>query len=128
MALGGVTLDADALAAPFEEPDRAGLVHLDYFPGNVMAEENRVTGVLDFGYATIIGDPRFTPVLAAIYLSNRITPPANGVDRAVAMNWLAQRGLGHLVVPMQRWIAAYWSFCREDDPSLAAEISRVLGV
>ena len=37
-------------------------------------------------------------------------------------------GLSPLVAPLTRWIAAYWCFCREDDPRLAAEISRVLGV
>ena len=128
MAAGGVGLDGEALAAPFEEPEQPGIVHLDYFPGNVMADGNRVTGVLDFGYSTIVGDPRFTPVLAAIYLSNRISPPAGAEDRAIAMEWLAERNLTSLVVPLRRWIAAYWSFCREDDPKLAAEIRHVLGV
>ena len=128
MKQGGVRLDADQLAAPFAEPEKPALVHLDYFPGNVMTDGERVTGVLDFGYSTIVGDARFTPVLAAIYLSNRITPPARDEDRVFAMSWLEEQGLAELVDPLRRWIAAYWSFCRKDDPNLAAEIRRVLDV
>ena len=128
MEQGGVHLDAEHLAAPFAEPDRPALVHLDYFPGNVMTDGQKVTGVLDFGYSTVVADARFTPVLAAIYLSNRITPPTRDDDRALAMNWLEAQGLAELVDPLRRWIAAYWSFCRADDPNLAAEIRRVLDV
>lgn len=126
MAQGGLDLDPHELCAPFEEPAQSALVHLDYFPGNVMCNGQEVTGVLDFGYSTVMADARFTPVLAVIYLNNRITPPAKDDDIARGMLWLERAGYLDLVEPLRRWVAAYWSFCRDDDPRLAEEIGRVL--
>ena len=126
MRLGGLDLDPDNLCAPFEEPPEAAFVHLDYFPGNIICEGGRVTGVVDFGFSSVMADARFTPVLAVIYLNNRITPPASGGDLSRGMAWLDAAGHTHLLAPLRRWIAAYWSFCREDDPRVDAEIAQVL--
>jgi fructosamine-3-kinase len=45
------------------------LVHGDYFPGNVMVDDDlRVTGVLDFGWSTVMGDPQLDLVCAGTFL------------------------------------------------------------
>lgn len=117
--------DPDALAAALPEPKRAALVHFDAFPGNVLSDGRRITAVLDFGTTALIGDPRLDPLAAAAYLAPEITPEATDRDRAVAADWLAERGLEALLPPARRWIAAYWAFAA-DDPTLHAWCRRVL--
>lgn len=107
-------VDAAQLAAALPEPDGPALVHLDAFPGNMLAEGETITAVLDFGVTSIIGDGRFNPLVAAIYLDPPITPPANDRDRAVAQEWLADNDLAILFEPARNWIAAYWSFAQDD--------------
>lgn len=58
--------EADVRAVDGVEP---GLVHGDYFPGNVLVGEDlAVTGVIDFGWSTIVGDPRLDAVCASAFL------------------------------------------------------------
>ncbi len=46
-----------------------GLVHGDYFPGNVLVGDDlEVTGVIDFGWSTLVGDPRLDAVCASVFL------------------------------------------------------------
>ena len=102
------------LAAALPQADGKALVHLDAFPGNMLAEGDAITAVLDFGASCIIGDRRLDPLTAAVYLDPAITPTATPEDRAVAQEWLFAHGLyGHLTA-VQRWIAAYWSFATDD--------------
>ena len=49
----GLSADVDAIVAAIKTDGTPGLVHLDYFPGNVMSEDGQVTGVIDFGYSTM---------------------------------------------------------------------------
>lgn len=111
-------IDAQSLAKALGEPvDAPSLVHLDFFAGNVMADGDQITGVIDFGYSTIIGDRRLTPVAAAVHLvSPRITPVATDTDRALAMNWIAEHELGDYYSAGEQWMAAYWMFASADDP------------
>ena len=106
--------DPVQLAAALPEPDEAALVHLDAFPGNMLAEGETVTAVLDFGAPSIMGDRRLDPLTAAIYLAPPITPEATDTDRSVAQEWLSARSLSHLYTAAQDWVAAYWSFARGD--------------
>ncbi len=108
------SIDPVLLAAMFSEPDEAAFVHLDAFPGNMMAEGERVTAVLDFGASAIMGDRRLDPLAAAVYLAPAITPIATDRDRAVAQEWLAERALVGLCPAVERWLAAYWSFAQDD--------------
>ncbi len=110
-------IDPAMLAAALPEPTGPALVHLDAFPGNMLAEDGAVTAVLDFGASLIIGDRRLDPLTAASYLAPDITPTATIRDRAVAQEWLSEYELADLFPAARSWIAAYWSFAR-DDPAV----------
>lgn len=126
-----MALDADMIVDDLGElatnDAEAGLAHLDYFAGNIMVSEDRVTAIIDLGYSTVRSHRALTALVAAAYLVPRISPPARAADRAVAVDWLAERGLAHLLDPVTRWLAAYWLFVR-DDPTLSAWCGEVLGL
>ncbi len=114
-------LSGDVTAIPTGELPDAGspaLVQLDYYPANVMCDGSQITGVIDFGYATIAADARLTPIVAGACLHSRITARATDADREVADAWLAQRDLMRFVAPVNRWLACYWAFAFADDPAL----------
>ena len=112
-------------AAAWAEPVRPGLVHLDYFPPNVLAEGDAITAVLDFGASSVIGDPRMEAWSAVAYLDAEISPQANDEDRQQAMAWLNARGLGEGYAQARRWLAASWSHA-SNDAALMAWCRRVL--
>lgn len=115
-ALGSLVGDSDS-----------GLVHLDYFPGNVMAEGGRVTAVIDWGYSSVWAAERMNPLIAANYLFPRISPTATAHDQEIALSWLDEHGLLQFFEPMQRWLAAYWLFVK-DDPVVVAWCKEIFGV
>jgi Ser/Thr protein kinase RdoA (MazF antagonist) len=88
-------VDADELAAALPAPSIPALVHLDAFPGNMLAEGGSITAVLDF-------------------LDSPITPSATASDRRAAVEWLRDHQLMDLYAPARRWLGAYWSFAREE--------------
>jgi hypothetical protein len=90
------------------------LVHLDLFGGNVLFEGGTASAVIDFGGVPIVGDARLDPVSAVVYLTPEITRAATPRDRSVAREWLAAHGLLHLLEPATRWLAARWSFARDE--------------
>jgi hypothetical protein len=89
------------------------LVHMDFFPGNVLVEDEEVTAVLDFSVVSILGDRRLDLVSAAVYLDEPITPTATDEDRSFALTWLEANELHRLYDPVKRWLAAFWC-CTED--------------
>jgi aminoglycoside phosphotransferase (APT) family kinase protein len=107
-------VEPTALVRQLPEPDGAALVHLDAFPGNMLADGQTITAVLDFGFSCVMGDRRYDPLTAAAYLTPEITPGASEADWRVAQEWLVARGLAELFYPVQQWIAAYWSFATDD--------------
>ena len=107
-------VDPQQLAAALPRPNANALVHLDVFPGNMLAEEDVITAVLDFGAPSMMGDRRLDPLTAAVYLDPSITPTATGADREVAQEWLVKRNLADYFSAAQNWIAAYWSFAQDD--------------
>lgn len=109
----------------WSEPDRPALVHLDYFPANVLAEGDGITAVLDFGASSVMGDPRFEAWSAVAYLDAEISAQARNEDRAQALGWLAEQDLAEGYDAARRWLAAAWSFAG-DDASLMAWCRRVL--
>ena len=118
LCLGGepfAHLDARALTAelvealPEPEPPRPRLVHLDAFLGNMLAEGDRISAVLDFGPMTIGGPRHLDPAIALAYLAPEITPTAGDEDRGVGQRWAIDAGLEPLLEPAERWMAAYWA-------------------
>ncbi len=107
-------IDPAELAAELPEPRRPEFVHLDAFPGNMLACGETVTAVLDFGVVALMGDRRLEPLTAAAYLATGITRVSTDADRSVARDWLATRGLDACFEAAQRWIAAFWSPARDD--------------
>lgn len=120
-------LDPSRLAAALPEAEAPAFVHLDVFPGNVLAEAGVVTAVLDFGPLSIVGDRRLDPLAAAAYLAPEITPVANEDDWQAAQSWLAERGLADLFEATHRWLACFWAGA-VDDARLQAWSRRILGI
>lgn len=112
-------------SARFAEPSRPALVHLDFFPSNVLAMDSTVTAALDFGASTIMGDARMELWSAVAYLDPEISPDASDADREQAVAFLHARHLADEYVKARRWLAAYWSFAQNDD-GLMAWCRRVL--
>ncbi|MCR9135820.1 MAG: aminoglycoside phosphotransferase family protein [Alphaproteobacteria bacterium] len=111
----GLRIDVDRIVDAIEEPDQPKLVHLGYCPSNVLCADGRITAVLDFGGTTIAGNSQFNPIIAAAFLNPSITPAAGEKDQLQARGWLRERGLLETGFMVQKWLAAYWSFCGEDE-------------
>jgi hypothetical protein len=109
-------IDAGRLADDLPVTTQRSFVHLDAFPGNMLAVGSTITAVIDLGATTVAGDRRIDPLASAIYLTPNITPTATDRDRDVASAWLRNAGLANLVDPARRWLAAYWSFATDDLP------------
>lgn len=97
------------------------LVHGDYFPGNVYIDGLTICGVGDFGYTTVVGDPRMDLAGAIDYLE--LVDGYQPDDTTFLMQLVKERhGTG-----IVRWLALYrlfcsfyFSRCKTDDPRLYA--------
>lgn len=106
LALAGVDfagIDADALSSELPAPAARSFVHLDAFPGNVLAVGTTITAVIDFGATTVVGDRRLDPLASAIYLTPEITPTATNRDRDVAYSWLRNASTSCSIRPSDGW-------------------------
>ena len=94
------------------------LVHGDYFPGNVFIDEsNTVYGVGDFGYSTLVGDPRMDLVGAIVFLE--LVQGYQPTDIALLLEHVHRLGLPvdeEILELYQTYYALYFSGCKEDDP------------
>jgi aminoglycoside phosphotransferase (APT) family kinase protein len=45
--------------------DQVAVLHGDLIPANVLVQQGHVTGVLDFGFLTTVGDPHFDAAITA---------------------------------------------------------------
>ena len=94
------------------------LVHGDYFPGNVYVDEGlEVRGIGDFGYSTLVGDPRMDLAGAVAFLE--VVDGFQPEDAAYLRRLLGDRHGSDLA----RWLdlyrlyySLYFSTCRVDDP------------
>lgn len=116
---------ADTAECQLPEPQRPSLVHLDYFPANVLCAGTEITAVLDFGSSTLIGDARMDAWSAVAYLDPEISPAFGADDRLLALEWLEGQGLAAHYPAARRWLAAYWSFA-VDDADLMRWCRRIL--
>jgi len=67
------------------------LVHGDYFPGNVLVSEDlEITAVIDFGWSTLVGDPRLDAVCASAFLEVD-RPWCTAADAAFVRRHIADR-------------------------------------
>jgi aminoglycoside phosphotransferase (APT) family kinase protein len=105
------------------------LVHGDYFPGNVMiGDDLRVSGVIDFGPLTVIGDPQLDIASALMFLE--VSRPGYRVeDTAFVRERLIERAgndLDEYVRTYSGWYAIRFSPYRDDDANLYAWCVRTL--
>lgn len=82
------------------------LVHGDYYPANFMVgADGRVTGLIDFGPLTVMGDGRMDAAGALLYLTglSGITPG----DKQVVLARLTEGGLGEDDLALYRLFLAF---------------------
>jgi aminoglycoside phosphotransferase (APT) family kinase protein len=105
------------------------LVHGDYFPGNVMiGDDLAVSGVIDFGSLTLIGDPLMDVSSAIVFLE--AVRPAFVPEDAAYLTERAVSSYGADLVETMRTYRAYYalrlSHSKTDDPWLYAWCVRSL--
>ncbi len=102
---------------------RKTLVHGDYFPGNVlMSDDMQVTGVIDFGPLTVIGDPWLDLASAAIFLE-AARPGYTPADTEFVRGRLVARigaEITDAITTYRGWYAIRFAPHRDDDPKLYA--------
>lgn len=123
-ALPNIDGIVDALRARIKalaDPPKV-LVHGDYFPGNVLMDDDfNVTGVIDFGWLTVAGDPAMDLASAAIFLD--VVRGHQQSDAArVHARLLRTHGdaLAPLIEIYRAWYGVRFSPYKVDDASLFA--------
>jgi len=85
---------------------RPELVHGDFYPANVMiGPDGHVTGLIDFGTLTVMGDPRMDAAGAVLYISEM-----NGVsaeDKRIVLDCVEEHGVDETVVALYRIFYAF---------------------
>jgi len=105
------------------------LVHGDYFPGNVMiGDDLAVSGVIDFGTLTVMGDTAMDVVSAIIFIE---VVPAGDPEDAAYLTARAVRTRGAGFVELMRAYRAYYAlrlapYAEADDARLYAWCARTL--
>ena len=104
-------------------PAAKALAHGDYFPGNVLiAGDLTVSGVIDFGPLTVIGDPWLDLASAVIFLEVA-RPGYKPADTEFVRERLVARvgaGILEAITIYRGWYAIRFSPYRDDDPNLYA--------
>jgi aminoglycoside phosphotransferase (APT) family kinase protein len=85
---------------------RPELVHGDYYPANVMIDsDGHVTGLIDFGALTVMGDPRMDAAGAVLYLAGM-----GGVtteDKRIVLDCVKEHGINEAVLALYRIFYAF---------------------
>ena len=121
-ALEGVVPALDDVArrvageARTEEAGEPTLVHGDWFPGNVLVDDDlQVSAAIDLGWLTVVGDPTHDVRSAAVFLEVR--PWGQPGDDAIVLS-VARRLLGpdasHLIDRTRRFEQARFAFVDDD--------------
>ncbi len=115
---------ADMILHLPETPPHA-LVHGDFLPGNVLMDNRlQVTGVIDFGMYTAIGDPLLD--LAVSYLSLELLPETSAHDARFVRDILLERH-GDEIADAFRFYRAYLAFSMADPANAAEPYPRLYG-
>jgi aminoglycoside phosphotransferase (APT) family kinase protein len=98
------------------------LVHGDYFPGNVFIDDTlTVYAVGDFGYSTVVGDPRMDIAGAIVFLE--VVEGYQAADTQLLLRSV-QRGSAGVsadIIELYRlYYSLYFSHCKRDDPNTYA--------
>jgi hypothetical protein len=105
------------------QPAPKSLVHGDYFPGNVLMDSAfEVSGVIDFGPLTVIGDPALDLASAAIFLEV-VRPGYLPEDSELVTRLLVDRAgpaIQDTIITYRAWYAIRFAPYRDDDPNLYA--------
>lgn len=116
--------ERDARALPLDIPKR--LVHGDYFPANVfLGDDLTITGVGDFSYATVAGDPRYDLMGALGFLELVEGCTAADSEQVQAELHVQHDPMLHpdlfAAIAFYRCFAAFvFSPCLDDDPATYA--------
>lgn len=123
-----------------EVPERR-LVHGDYFPGNVMiGDDLAISGVIDFGTLTVIGDPAMDVASAIIFAwampvqsspESEVAPKAVDSDDVAYLTRRAIQARGEGFIDLIRTYREYYAlrlapYAKRDDPRLYAWCVRSL--
>jgi Ser/Thr protein kinase RdoA (MazF antagonist) len=98
------------------------LVHGDYFPGNVIVDGGRVSGLVDFSIWTVVGDPLYDVIGALIFLE--MAEEATPGDVALVRRVLRARHGDALDAPAP-FYRAYFAFAMADPGNLAGPYPRL---
>jgi aminoglycoside phosphotransferase (APT) family kinase protein len=98
------------------------LVHGDYFAGNVFIDDTlTVYGIGDFGYSTLVGDPRMDIAGAIVFLE--VVEGYQATDTELLLDHV-QRGDSRVsadIIDLYRlYYSLYFSHCKHDDPKTYA--------
>ena len=100
------------------EPAERVLVHGDFYPQNVMVDDaGGVTGVIDFGGNTLLGDQRMDLASAVIFAAIAQVPEANESDAAFVMDEACRRygaGFRDVVEAYRGYYAIHFSGGSQD--------------
>ena len=99
------------------------LVHGDYFPGNVLlAPDLTISGVIDFGPFTVVGDPVLD--LAVSYLTLELIAECSADDARFVRDLVLERH-GEEIAPALRFYRAYLAFSMADPANSASPYPRL---
>jgi hypothetical protein len=96
---------------------RPQLVHGDYYLANVMINsDGQVTGLIDFGALTVMGDPRMDAAGAVLYLAEM-----DGVtteDKRIVLDCVQEHGINEAVLALYRTFYAFRFLATDREPVL----------
>ena len=118
-----VSAQALALLAALPERPEKALAHGDYFPGNVLLDETlALAGLVDFSVFTLVGDPLYDTITAALFLE--MIDEARVDDVALARHLVVSHH-GEAILPAGRFYRAYAAILMADPANAAPPYPRL---
>jgi len=121
--LGELRAMALALLDDVEDRPPKALLHGDYFPGNVLiGDDRRVSALVDFSSWTVVGDPLYEAIGAAIFLE--MSEEASAEDIVLVRRIILDRH-GDAVRRPARFYRAYFAFAMAEPGNAAGVYPRL---